>query len=787
MRPSSRLTVAAGLAAGLGTMPLDALFDSAAWIFPAAAVIAVVTSFNVLARVLRLPPALVPLAGAAGLLLFLCFAYANSGNFAGLVPTGHSLGLLRDGLRTSAEDIRTYAAPAPTTQGLLLVVTLTAGLMTIVVDTIAVTARRPAVAGLVMLALYAVPTAISSSAVPWLLFVAAAGGYLVLLLAEERERLLRWGRPVSATDPSWQGDPAPVRFSGRRAGVAALAVAVVVPLFVPGISASGLSGLGSGPGDGPGDGTRIDPFAALKGNLNRGGNPIEMLRLSTGNADLRYLRTQVLDQYTDRGWQPSTPTGSGPVDGQLTTPAFGNTKVYKAHLEITGYADKYLPIPAGTYWLTGLTRSEDWQFDDSRSMVFSTAAQASGKRYDVEVAQLAPPVATLQQSLADDPAMQRWVEIPSYSSRFPPSIRNKVQQLTEGKSTPYDKVKAIRDYFSRANGFKYTTATQVGDTGSELADFVLEKKQGFCQQYAAAMAIMLRLAGVPSRVVIGFTRHTQQTDGYWSIQNTDAHAWVEAFFDSLGWIPFDPTPPDPTTPGRMAGFPPADPPYTPAAPSASAAGSAEPTDAPSDAGAPRKPRDTQADLNAAAGGRSRLTPKELLTILGVLLALMVLASPALARTVQRRRRLDLAARGEPGQAARAAWDELVATTVDLAVPLHPGETPRGVARRLVTELSLDGPPAAGLRLVALGEERARYARVAMVDGDLPTAVRAVRRGLAGSRRRRRRLQAALLPASVLHGARRAVARRNDQVSTRLDRLGADLRRAARPGRQTIRR
>src|SRR5262249_46955787 len=81
---SSRLTVAAGVAAGLGTMPLGALFDSATWVFPATAAIAVVTSCNVLARVLRLPPALVPLAGAAGLFVFLCFAYAQSGNVAGL-------------------------------------------------------------------------------------------------------------------------------------------------------------------------------------------------------------------------------------------------------------------------------------------------------------------------------------------------------------------------------------------------------------------------------------------------------------------------------------------------------------------------------------------------------------------------------------------------------------------------------------------------------------------------------------------------------------------------------
>jgi len=781
------LTVAAGVAAGLGTVPIGALFDSATWMFPAAAAIAVVTSFHVLARVLRLPPAVVPVVGGFGLLLFLSFAYANSGSFLGVLPTGHTFTLLREGLRGGFQDVRTYAAPAPTTQGLLLVVTLTAGLMTLVVDTLAVAARRPAIAGLVMLALYAVPTAISTRAVPWLFFVAGAGGYLVLLLAEERERLLRWGRPVTPTDPSWQGDPAPIRFSGRQVGVGALAVAVLVPLFVPGISASGLSGLGSGPGDGLGNGTRIDPFAALKGNLTRGGTPVEMLRLSTQNPDVHYLRTQVLDVLTDRGWTQSSPSGSGPAEGELTTQSFGDTRQYEAHVEVTGYADRYLPIPAGTHGISGVPTGENWQYDDRRSMVFSTVGQSTGKKYDVRVAEPAPTVATLQKSgavPADDQLMREWGGVPSYSPRFPPSVGRKVQDLITGRPTPYDRAKAIRDYFSPDNGFTYSTSTLVGDTGSELADFLLEKKQGYCQQYAASMAIMLRIAGLPARVVLGFTRHERQLNGFWSIRNTDAHAWVEAYFAGLGWIPFDPTPPDPTTPGRMAGSPPWDPPYQAASAIPTGPGGAERTDVPSGGASPTKPSDNLPDPGALDGQQAALTPAELVAGLGLLVVLLALATPALTRLVQRRRRLAVAGRGDPAAAARAAWDELLATSVDLNVPLRTDETPRGVVRRLVAELSLAGPAAAGLRLVALAEERARYARVAHVDGNLPTAVHAVRRGLAAARRRRRRLLAALMPPSVLHAARRWLARRNDQVSGQLDRLGADVRRLLRPRRRS---
>jgi transglutaminase-like putative cysteine protease len=778
MRPSTRLTIAAGCAAALGTAPIGALFDTISWLFPAIAGIAVVTCCHVLARTLRLPAAFIPLAGAAGLLLFLCFAYGQDGNFAGLIPTRHSLELLRDGLRGGLDDIRTYAAPAPTTQGLLLVVTLTAGLTTIVVDTLAVTARRPAVAGLVMLALYAVPTAISAAAVPWVYFVASGGGYLLLLLAEERERLLRWGRPVSATDPGWHGDPTPIRFSGRRAGAVALGVAVLLPLFIPGISANGLANLGNGSGDGSGNGTRIDPFAKLKGNLTRSGAPVEMLQLTTANPGVHYLRTQVLDQYTENGWGLSTPSQSGQARGELATGG-GNGTPYIAHIKISGYDDKYLPIPTGTRRIDGIPEGENWQYDDKLAMVFSTVGQSVGKSYEVEAVDPAPTVTTLDGSVPvppDDAVMREDGGVPR---NFPATVRRKVEELTANARTPYQKVRAIRDYFTVDNGFSYSVQTMAGDTGSDLSDFVLEKKQGYCQQYAAAMAIMLRVAGVPARVVIGFTRHGEPKDGHWSIQNSDAHAWVEAYFTGLGWIPWDPTPPDNSAPGRITGFAPYDTRATQPTSTPSGSKGSNVSDVPTGSAGATKATDNTQDPAATAEQHATITPTEILVVAAILVVLLILLTPALVRSRQRRRRLAVAGRDDAGAAARAAWDELLATATDLNVPLRTDETPRAVARRVESDLSLAGPPSAGLRLLALAEERSRYAPAANVDGDLPEAVRAVRTGLLSSRRRRRRVRAAMLPPSVLRAARTSLLRRNDRVSAQLDRMSTDLRRMVR--------
>jgi transglutaminase-like putative cysteine protease len=72
--------------------------------------------------------------------------------------------------------------------------------------------------------------------------------------------------------------------------------------------------------------------------------------------------------------------------------------------------------------------------------------------------------------------------------------------------------------------------------------FVFERDEGFCEQIAATMALMLRAAGVPTRLVTGFGEGTRNLfTGYWEVNNNDAHAWVEVLYPGYGWVPYDPT------------------------------------------------------------------------------------------------------------------------------------------------------------------------------------------------------------------------------------------------------
>ncbi len=110
-----------------------------------------------------------------------------------------------------------------------------------------------------------------------------------------------------------------------------------------------------------------------------------------------------------------------------------------------------------------------------------------------------------------------------------------------GSSTgPYSAVLALESWFRQRGGFLYDEQPPRTD-GPPLVAFVTETKAGYCQHYAGAMTVMLRLLGIPARVAVGFTSGTRK-DGKWVVTDHDAHAWVEVWFAGQGWVPFDPTP-----------------------------------------------------------------------------------------------------------------------------------------------------------------------------------------------------------------------------------------------------
>ena len=115
------------------------------------------------------------------------------------------------------------------------------------------------------------------------------------------------------------------------------------------------------------------------------------------------------------------------------------------------------------------------------------------------------------------------------------------QSVAERTTSPYLATIALETWFRSAGGFTY--AEQPGSTPGlpPLVGFAVDTRTGYCQHFAGAMAVMLRLLGVPARVAVGFVPGRYR-DGEWIVTDHEAHAWVEVWFRGYGWLPFDPTP-----------------------------------------------------------------------------------------------------------------------------------------------------------------------------------------------------------------------------------------------------
>ncbi len=125
---------------------------------------------------------------------------------------------------------------------------------------------------------------------------------------------------------------------------------------------------------------------------------------------------------------------------------------------------------------------------------------------------------------------------------LPDRVRNLAQRLTNEEMSYYEKVIVIQNYVR--NSVPYDLQTQPPAPDQDVVDyFLFEAKSGFCTYYASAMAVLLRLEGIPARVATGYAPGTYvKEQGSFLISGDSAHAWVEVYFPDYGWITFEPTP-----------------------------------------------------------------------------------------------------------------------------------------------------------------------------------------------------------------------------------------------------
>ena len=162
-----------------------------------------------------------------------------------------------------------------------------------------------------------------------------------------------------------------------------------------------------------------------------------------------------------------------------------------------------------------------------------------GEQYSVHANVYNPSILQLQKAGAIYPAWvrNRYLQLPADLSA---QIAQLAQQITTDAATPYDKATAITDYLRTT--ITYSTAIEPAPQGTDpLVWFLIDSRTGFCNYYATAEVILLRVVGVPARMAVGFAQGEFQSPDQYIVRERDAHAWPEVYFPGIGWEEFEPT------------------------------------------------------------------------------------------------------------------------------------------------------------------------------------------------------------------------------------------------------
>jgi transglutaminase-like putative cysteine protease len=135
---------------------------------------------------------------------------------------------------------------------------------------------------------------------------------------------------------------------------------------------------------------------------------------------------------------------------------------------------------------------------------------------------------------------QSYVQKPADLSKNP-IIQRTLQKWIQGSTGVYSKVKALESHLSDKSQFTYSVTNPPVPTNVDAVAWLLQTHQGYCTYYATAMVVMVRMLGIPARIVNGFTQGSLQGHT-WVVNGTDAHSWVQVYYPGYGWINFDPTP-----------------------------------------------------------------------------------------------------------------------------------------------------------------------------------------------------------------------------------------------------
>ncbi len=629
-----------------------------------------------------------------------------------IIPTTQTFDALADMVEAARQIIIEEQAPVGAAQPIILVVASSFGAIVIVADVLLSSRRAAPLIGALLLAVFAAPALISGETPSVWLFLVVAALWLVLL----RSRTATPGMVSSGAGPA------------LVLGSAALAAAIIFPAISPDVS-SVATNWGKPPAAVFGRG--INPMLELGQNLRRN-STVTALTYTTSADDALYLKVANLYDFTGKTWKPSQvefPTleeGAPAVDPLLEI----DKEPVSTTITIEQLRGSMLPVPyPASAVVNGL--NDGWQIrQDAGLTLRARDSDSRGQTYTVASIDVVPTAEQMRDlSTGAAPGMLRYLDLPK---GMPAVIARTAREVTAAEDNDYDRVKALQNYF-RGSGFRYSETAPVAEdydgNGVDVIAEFLKVKAGYCVHFASAMAVMARTLDIPSRIAVGYAPGDSRglKNGRTRYVNTsdDLHAWVEIYFDGIGWIKFDPT----TSVGDPTSF-------------------AEPVSDSPDGATPQnsrgaddvRPQGAQG-LNAAAAASTDETDTAPRAAIATLAALLVLAAaPWVVRMVRRRWRI-----GRGHHDVEPLWRELEDVARDIRLPVSAADTPRGFARRLA---NLPGIDTNSLDALLRRVEQSRFAREADIDGDGVAELRAVIASIRRGSTQRQRLLATVLPQSL---------------------------------------
>jgi transglutaminase-like putative cysteine protease len=679
---------------------------------------------------------------------FLAWVLASETFFApgtailGIIPTPATVDALISGFVDAGSQIQVQSIPADPVSSLVQLMAMACGLVAIVADG-AVIARFPAVIGVLALALFIVPSAVQARDVDVVRFVVTTASFLLLLWLCARVD----GRDSRPRRSSTRAGRSPV--TALALGAAAVVCALVVPAVTPGLTAEAFAESRSSARLPSIYGAGIDPVIQLGRDLRRS-TPILSLSYVTTADEPLYLKMVDLDDFSTGTWQPDTNAG-GTVES-LAPPAGLVDDVERTtvntEVSIEGLRSEWLPLPYPATNLTNAGRGWSAASDTGVVTLPSSRNDSRGDDYSVESLVVAPSAEQLAAAGTTVPdALDPLLELPP---DLPEIVSDTATQVTAGATNNYDRAVALQSYFTSGE-FDYSVETPVeesfdGSNAAALASF-LEVKSGYCVHFAATMATMARVLGIPSRIAVGYfpsAAATRYVDGEpeYEVLTDQLHSWPELYFEGVGWLPFEPTPslgisvPEYSLPAyaeQATGSEAAAPQATEVAPTARARDDVDP-----------------AAESGTGATRSLAQLRGWLTALGV--AAGVIVAGLVPASIRRwRRRRSLASIDGSDRPATEAWRELQNFARDYGIGVSGGDTPAAFGGRLH-----------GLRRVSHGDvdllrrevEREQYADSGNKPAGGPertrvrTALLAVETSIADEAEQSVRRRARLLPKSL---------------------------------------